>query len=252
MMSQIWFFPSLLSQVTQDVSTHFLVCPDFQHVRPPCLPSPLPLVHLPGWLLELMLSAVISGLWYSPNHLQFSYAAITHSRGHFPGLTLTSLPWYSLGPMVQPASFSSCSKVTDRSDAKEVSKVSRLTLSLRCLPTPQTQFQGNNRPPSDLLCRWTVSLLVSCLYQFNHIVFLCQSHARDFKKSSRFIFSPSPTKSGKILKSGRKKIQIFWSSDASTIQVTSLMNHLPIPALFIFYPEVIMTMWYIQIAHKDI
>lgn len=125
MMSQSWFFPLLLSQVTQDVSTHFLVCPDFQHVRPLCLPSPLPLVHLPGWLLELTLSAVISGLWYSPNHLRFSYAAITHSRGHFPRLTLTSLPWFSLGPMVQPASFSSCSKVTDRSDAKEVSKVSR-------------------------------------------------------------------------------------------------------------------------------
>lgn len=83
MMSQIWLFPSLLSPVTQDVPTHFLVCPDFRHVRPPCLPSPLPLVHLPGWLLELTLSALISGLWYSPNHLRFSYAAITHSHGHF-------------------------------------------------------------------------------------------------------------------------------------------------------------------------
>lgn len=191
-MSQIWFFPSLLSLVTQDVSTHFLICPDFLQVRPPCLPSPLPLVHLPGWVLELTLSAVISGLWYSPNHLWFSYAAITHSRGHFPGLTLTSLPWFSLGPMVQPASFSSCSKVTDRSDAKEANKVSRADPESE-MPThtpdiSSRQQQASLRP--SLLVNHFFACFLSLPVQ--SYCFPLSKSCSDFKKSSRFIFLLPP------------------------------------------------------------
>lgn len=199
MMSQIWFFPSLLSRVIQDVPTLFLVCPDFRHVRPPCLLSPLLLVHLPGWLLELMLSALISGLWYSPDHLRFSYAAITHSRGHFPGLAPTSLPWISLGPMVQAASFSSCSKMAGRSDAKEVSKVSGADPeSAMPTHTPDTSSrqQQASLGPSLLVNRFFACFLSLPVQPY---CFPLSKSCSGFKKKiSRFIFLLPPQNLEKI------------------------------------------------------
>jgi hypothetical protein len=167
------FFSSPLSPVTRDLSAHFPVYSDF--LRSLWLISQRPTrmaIETHAFCFSLLLMVFSASL--------LALLCCRHTQlGPFSRVSPTSLPWLSLEPMGQEASFCFCSTVSGCSDAKDC-PCQELSPSLRCLATFQTQVQGSYGPPSDLLCWWIISLLVSHIYQFNHIDLFYQSNAQGF------------------------------------------------------------------------